>query len=99
MRLANELDKGIIRAAAGVSAASTIAFLSSIADREAIAFGEAIATPMRMKFADISGRHDDRGAAGPGERDAADRLEATGGATARRGRLAERAGSPEAWRP
>jgi DNA helicase HerA-like ATPase len=33
MRLANELDKGIIRAAAGVSAASTIAFLSSIADR------------------------------------------------------------------
>ena len=54
MRLANELDKGIIRAAAGVSAGSTIAFLSSIADREAIAFGEAIATPMRMKFADIS---------------------------------------------
>jgi DNA helicase HerA-like ATPase len=54
MRLANELDKGIIRAAAGVSAASTIAFLSSIADREAIAFGEAIATPMRMKFADMS---------------------------------------------
>ncbi len=60
MRLANELDKGIIRAAAGVSAGSTIAFLSSIADREAIAFGEAIATPMRMKFADISGRPADR---------------------------------------
>ena len=60
MRLANELDKGIIRAAAGVSAASTIAFLSSIADREAIAFGEAIATPMRMKFADISARSEDR---------------------------------------
>jgi hypothetical protein len=70
MRLANELDKGIIRAAAGASASSTVAFLSSIADREAIAFGEAIATPMRMKFADISGRHDDRGAAGSGERDA-----------------------------
>jgi uncharacterized protein len=61
MRLANELDKGIIRAAAGVSAASTIAFLSSIADREAIAFGEAIATPMRMKFADVSARPADRG--------------------------------------
>jgi DNA helicase HerA-like ATPase len=60
MRLANELDKGIIRAAAGVSASSTIAFLSSIADREAIAFGEAIATPMRMKFADISARPGDR---------------------------------------
>jgi hypothetical protein len=52
MRLANEHDKAIIRSALGVSSASTIAFLSSIADREAIAFGEAIATPMRMKFAD-----------------------------------------------
>ena len=70
MRLANELDKGIIRAAAGASASSTVAFLSSIADREAIAFGEAIATPMRMKFADISNRSDDRRAASSGERDA-----------------------------
>ena len=52
MRLSNERDKAIIRAAVGVSSASTIAFLSSIADREAIAFGEAIATPMRMKFSD-----------------------------------------------
>ena len=70
MRLANELDKEIIRAAAGVSAASTIAFLSSIADREAIAFGEAIATPMRMKFADISSRPEDRRSPNSGERDA-----------------------------
>jgi uncharacterized protein len=69
MRLANELDKGIIRAAAGVSAASTIAFLSSIADREAIAFGEAIATPMRMKFADISARPSDRRPPASDERD------------------------------
>ena len=59
MRLANEVDKGIIRAAAGVSAASTITFLSSIADREAIAFGEAIATPMRMKFLDVSVKSDE----------------------------------------
>jgi DNA helicase HerA-like ATPase len=70
MRLANELDKGIIRAAAGVSAGSTIAFLSSIADREAIAFGEAIATPMRMKFADISARPGDRRPPACDERDA-----------------------------
>jgi uncharacterized protein len=70
MRLANELDKGIIRAAAGASASSTVAFLSSIADREAIAFGEAIATPMRMKFEDISHRPDDRRTAALGERDA-----------------------------
>jgi uncharacterized protein len=52
MRLANERDKGIISAAVGISSEGTISFLSSIADREAIAFGEAIATPMRMKFAD-----------------------------------------------
>ena len=70
MRLANELDKGIIRAAAGVSASSTIAFLSSIADREAIAFGEAIATPMRMKFADISAGLADRRPVASDERDA-----------------------------
>ena len=70
MRLANELDKGIIRAAAGVSAASTIAFLSSIADREAIAFGEAIATPMRMKFADISARPEAQRLPASDERDA-----------------------------
>ena len=69
MRLANELDKGIIRAAAGVSASSTIAFLSSIADREAIAFGEAIASPMRMKFADISACAEDRQARVSSERD------------------------------
>jgi uncharacterized protein len=69
MRLANELDKNIIRAAAGVSASSTIAFLSSMADREAIAFGEAIATPMRMKFADISARSQDRRPLASGEPD------------------------------
>jgi uncharacterized protein len=67
MRLSNEVDKGIIRAAAGASASSTIAFLSSLADREAIAFGEAIATPMRMKFADISSCSDDPR---PSDRDA-----------------------------
>jgi DNA helicase HerA-like ATPase len=69
MRLANELDKGIIRAAAGVSASSTIAFLSSIADREAIAFGEAISTPMRMKFMDVSARAEERWVPAPRERD------------------------------
>ena len=69
MRLANEIDKGIIRAAAGVSAASTIAFLSSIADREAIAFGEAIATPMRMKFSDSSVRFHNPNPSGPPLRD------------------------------
>jgi hypothetical protein len=72
MRLANELDKLIMPAAAGSSASSTVAFLSLITDREAIAFGEAIVIPMRMKFADISAR--------PGERRAGQRRRARCGA-------------------
>ncbi|WID96313.1 DUF87 domain-containing protein [Bosea vestrisii] len=50
MRLANERDQQIIRAAIADASASTIAFLSSIGNREAIAFGEAVATTMRMRF-------------------------------------------------
>ena len=52
MRLANEKDKDIMGAAAGASTQGALAFLSSLADREAIAFGEAVATPMRLRFAD-----------------------------------------------
>ena len=48
-------------------------------------------TPMRMKFADISGRQDDRRVANAGERDAEPiDLRPYFGATARGGRLAER---------
>ncbi|MGX1790925.1 ATP-binding protein [Bosea sp. NPDC055332] len=50
MRLANDRDQQIIRAAIAGASASTIAFLSSIGNREAIAFGEAVATTMRMRF-------------------------------------------------
>lgn len=52
MRLANEADQQIIRAAIADASASTIAFLPSIGNREAIAFGEAVATTMRMRFLD-----------------------------------------------
>jgi hypothetical protein len=50
MRLGNDRDQEIIRAAIADASASTIAFLSSIGNREAIAFGEAVATTMRMRF-------------------------------------------------
>lgn len=53
MRLGNERDQQIIRAAIADASASTIAFLSSIGNREAIAFGEAVATTMRMRFSDM----------------------------------------------
>jgi uncharacterized protein len=60
MRLANEIDKRIIREAVGASAQSMVELLPSIADREAIAFGEAVAMPMRMKFCDWTGRSQER---------------------------------------
>jgi uncharacterized protein len=50
MRLSNDRDQEIIRAAISDSSASTIAFISALANREAIAFGEGVSTPMRMKF-------------------------------------------------
>jgi hypothetical protein len=54
MRLANDRDQEIIRSAIADSSASTLAFLSSMGQREAIAFGEAVATPMRLKFEELS---------------------------------------------
>ena len=53
MRLANDNDQEIIRSAISDSSASTLSFLSSIGNQEAIAFGEGIATPMRMRFANL----------------------------------------------
>ncbi len=50
MRLANEADKSIIRAAISDAAATTLATLSALTIGECIAFGEGIATPMRMRF-------------------------------------------------
>ncbi|MGL5733728.1 MAG: ATP-binding protein, partial [Beijerinckiaceae bacterium] len=50
MRLSNERDQGIIRAAIGDASASTISFLSAIGNREAIVFGEGVSTTMRMRF-------------------------------------------------
>lgn len=57
MRLANDRDQQIIRSAIAEASASTVNFLSSIGNREAIAFGEALATPMRMRFAEQRPEH------------------------------------------
>jgi hypothetical protein len=78
MRLANELDKGIKRVAAGASASSTVAFLPSIADYEAIA------SPLRMRFAD-PGAGMIIASQIPGSR----AIEAPGCATARKGHVGE----------
>lgn len=53
MRLANDYDQEIIRAAIPDSSAGVLTFLSSMSNREAIAFGEGIATPMRVRFSNV----------------------------------------------
>jgi uncharacterized protein len=50
MRLSNDRDQSIIKAAIADSSASTITFISSLGNREAIVFGEGVATTMRMRF-------------------------------------------------
>lgn len=57
MRLANDYDQQIVRAAIADASASTINFLSALGNREAIAFGEGVATTMRMRFAEVP-RHE-----------------------------------------
>jgi DNA helicase HerA-like ATPase len=54
MRLGNDRDQEIVRSAIAETSARMVTLLSSIGDREAIAFGQAVATPMRMRFADQS---------------------------------------------
>jgi hypothetical protein len=50
MRMANEADHAIIRAAVSDAAASTLESLPSMGNREALAFGEAVSMPMRIRF-------------------------------------------------
>ena len=50
MRMANEAEHAIIRAAVSDAAASTLESLPSMGNREALAFGEAVSMPMRIRF-------------------------------------------------
>ncbi|MEL6977670.1 MAG: DUF87 domain-containing protein [Pseudomonadota bacterium] len=50
LRLANELDQQLVRAAVSDAAAGLMRFLPSLATGEAIAFGDGVALPMRLRF-------------------------------------------------
>lgn len=50
MRLSNEKDQEIVKAAISDAAASLMEFIPAMGDREAIAFGEGMTLPGRMKF-------------------------------------------------
>jgi DNA helicase HerA-like ATPase len=55
MRLANDRDQAIVRAAVSDAAANLLAFLPSLGTREVFAFGEGVALPTRLKFAELTG--------------------------------------------
>ncbi len=50
MRLSNEKDQDILKAAISDAASSMLEFLPSMGNREAIAFGEGVALPTRLRF-------------------------------------------------
>jgi uncharacterized protein len=50
MRLANERDQGIVRAAVSDAAANQLSFVPALGTGEVIAFGEGVLLPMRLRF-------------------------------------------------
>jgi hypothetical protein len=56
MRMSNEADHAIIRAAVSDAATSTLDSLPSMGNREALAFGEAVSMPMRVRFSELPSR-------------------------------------------
>jgi hypothetical protein len=53
MRMSNERDQEIVRAAVSDAAANTLGFVPSLGTREAFAFGEGVALPTRLRFRDL----------------------------------------------
>jgi DNA helicase HerA-like ATPase len=54
MRMANDRDQAIVRAAVSDAAASLLAFVPSLGTREVFAFGEGVALPTRMHFKELA---------------------------------------------
>jgi uncharacterized protein len=56
MRMANDRDQAIVRAAVSDAASSLLAFLPSLGVREVFAFGEGVALPTRVRFGEVEAR-------------------------------------------
>jgi hypothetical protein len=54
MRMANDRDQAIVKAAVADAGVRQLEFLSSLGTREAIAFGEGVALPTRIRFKDLA---------------------------------------------
>jgi DNA helicase HerA-like ATPase len=57
MRMANERDQQVIRAAVSDAAAGLLEFVPSLGTREAFAFGEGVALPTRLRFSQLAAEH------------------------------------------
>jgi uncharacterized protein len=57
MRMANDRDQAIVRAAVSDAAASLLGFVPSLGTREVFAFGEGVALPTRLRFGELEARH------------------------------------------
>jgi DNA helicase HerA-like ATPase len=53
MRMSNDRDQALVRAAVSDAAANLLAFVPSLATREVFAFGEGVAVPVRLTFAEL----------------------------------------------
>jgi hypothetical protein len=54
MRMANDRDQAIVRAAVSDAASSLLSFVPSLGTREVFAFGEGVALPTRLRFAQLA---------------------------------------------
>jgi DNA helicase HerA-like ATPase len=54
MRMANDRDQGIVRAAVSDAAGGLLSFVPSLGTREVFAFGEGVALPTRLKFKELA---------------------------------------------
>ena len=76
MRMANERDQAIVRAAVSDAAASLLAFLPSLGPREVFAFGEGVPLPTRLRFRELPDESIPRGeSVGHGRMDAGQKMD------------------------
>jgi hypothetical protein len=61
MRLANDKDQALLRAAVSDAAANLLSFVPSLGTREVLAFGEGVALPTRMRFKELPAQYLPRG--------------------------------------
>jgi DNA helicase HerA-like ATPase len=54
MRMANDRDQALVRAAVSDVAANLLSFVPSLGTREAFAFGEGVALPVRLTFTELA---------------------------------------------